>query len=188
MSVLLGFILHVTVHQHLIQRREQESVLMKVASIMSECATPFCWLNEKNEFVYANNSFINLLGYDSLKDIQEQPDGLRRTLRGMMDLPDQHAYDSLRERSAKGLPTDRYSCGLRTKQGTWLRIDAHGERMPFGGRWRNEGPHRFGVILSSREQSRGVDEQVIASTVGGPTNEGEPGGEAKLLIEPLDKS
>jgi PAS domain-containing protein len=147
MSLLFGAMLHFFYHQHVVQRREQERVLNKVASIMRDAPTPFCWLNEHNEFIYANARLIELLGYRSLADLQEHPTGFRRTFREMLDLQDQAAYDALLRRSAHELPTDRYTVRVRTNNNAYFRVDVHGERMPFGGVWRNEGPHRFGVFL-----------------------------------------
>lgn len=148
MSLLLGAMLHFFYQQHVAQRREQERVLNKVASIMRDAPTPFCWLDEHNQFRFANLSFITLLGYETLEDLKKHPCGFKRTFREMLDIQDQAAYDAILKRSAQEIPTDRYAVRVRTKAGRYLRVDVHGERMPFGGVWRNEGPHRFGVFLA----------------------------------------
>lgn len=140
------FAIHV--HDFRLKRVEQKKVLENVAKVMKEAETPFCWLNERNEFIDANNKFISVLGYANFEQLNEV-NGKKRTFRELLTPESQLIYDGILQLSKAGHATGSYDIEVISATGKKMKAKAHGEKVPYpefplGGTL----PHRFGVFLT----------------------------------------
>jgi PAS domain-containing protein len=128
---------------------QQREVLDGVSRVMEEADTPFAWTDERNQFVSANNSFINLLGFESLLDLRLKPGGKPRTFYELL-APDQREnyLTLLREKRPSGRP---YVTEIITKSGSKLRVVVRSDSIPFPGIVRRSLPHRFGIFIRWNE-------------------------------------
>lgn len=125
-------------------KREMNKVLENMSQVMYEAATPFVWLNEKNQFHKVNLSFLEVVGCKNDKELKEHAP----TFRDLVTGETQPQYDEILAQSAKGEKTGQYEIDIIKKNGEVKHIVAHGERIPYPTFWRRGLPHRFGVILS----------------------------------------
>ncbi len=124
---------------------EMNSVLRKMSRVMSDASTPFAWIDDKNEFVYANSSFLKLLDYPNLEQLKSKP------FRALVTNETQPMYDEVLSKSGKGEETREYEIDVLTSKNEVVRVVAHGERIPYPTFWRRGLPHRFGVFLRWRK-------------------------------------
>jgi len=132
---------------YLLLRHRMALTLANISRVMAKASTPFARFNERNEFEDANASFLEISGYDNIEDLKETRGGGRRTFRSMLTPESQASYDKVLDASSRGDDTDEYDVILIRKDGTRIKVTAHGERIPFPKGWRRELPHRFGVLL-----------------------------------------
>ena len=140
-------------------KREVSKVLKNISKVMRDAPTPFVWLDEKNEFIDANNSMLALLGY---KNIQ----GLRRDFpqfRGLITAQTQMTYDDILKKSAAGQETGEYEIDVITKDGKVMHTRAHGERIPYPTLWRRGLPHRFGIFVEVMEEVPTVESRSVTA-------------------------
>ena len=130
-------------------KREMSNVLEKMANVMRDAATPFVWLDEKNEFVKVNRSMLMLLGHRNIDELKRQSP----TFRGLVTDETQHIYDVVLETSGAGEETGEYKISIITKSGEVLDVRAHGERIPYPTWWRRGLPHRFGIFVEVTQPS-----------------------------------
>lgn len=141
--VLLVLVSSNIFRDYTVLRRELSKVLKKMSQVMYEASTPFAWLNEKNEFIEVNESFLEVLGYTNEEDLKAHTP----TFRGLITAETQPKYDEVLSRSAAGGETGKYEVDVKTKEGDTLHVVIHGERIPYPTFWRRGLPHRFGVFL-----------------------------------------
>jgi PAS domain-containing protein len=146
-------------HDYTVLRREMSSVLKKMSKVMYEASTPFAWLNEKNEFLKVNKSFLKLLGYSNEEDLKSHSP----TFRGLITAATQPTYDAILLQSAAGSETGKYEIDMVTKKGGILHVVVHGERIPYPTFWRRRLPHRFGVFLEWSK--KGETKPTVTTTI-----------------------
>lgn len=134
-------------------KREMSKVLKHMSNVLRDAATPFVWLDEKNEFVDMNNSMLVLLGYNNIEELRTHC----RQFRGLVTAQTQKTYDAVLENSAAGQETGEYEIDVITKSGTVLHVRAHGERIPYPTLWRRGLPHRFGIFVKVIEGVAGTE-------------------------------
>ena len=120
------------------------------SKVMRGASTPFLWLDEENEFVDANDSFLELLGCSNLEDLKKHSP----TFRGLVTAETQPTYDEILASSGRGMETGEYQIDVITKTGKVLHVRAHGERIPYPTLWRRGLPHRFRVFVEVVAASR----------------------------------
>jgi PAS domain S-box-containing protein len=148
-------------HDYTVLRREMSNVLKKMSQVMYEASTPFAWINEKNEFIKVNESFLEVLGYANEEDLKSHSP----TFRGLITAETQPKYDEVLSRSAAGGETGKYEVDIRTREGDELHVVIHGERIPYPTFWRRGLPHRFGVFLewSKKVEAKQPETRAISS-------------------------
>lgn len=142
-------------HDYTVLRREMSNVLKKMSQVMYEASTPFAWLNEKNEFIKVNESFLDVLGYTNEEDLKSHTPKFR----GLITAETQPKYDEVLLRSATGGETGKYEVDIKTKEGDTLHVVIHGERIPYPTFWKRGLPHRFGVFLEWSKKVESVQPQ-----------------------------
>src|SRR5258707_2644083 len=124
---------------------EMNSVLRKMSRVMSDAADPLAGIDDKNQFVYANSSFLKLLDYPNVDQPKSKP------FRALVTHETQQTYDDVLSKSGKGEETREYEIDVLTRQNAVVHVAAHGERIPYPTFWRRGLPHRFGVFLRWRK-------------------------------------
>jgi PAS domain-containing protein len=134
---------------YVLKARQQKSMLQDVSRVMQDAPTPFAWTNERNEFVKANDSFVELLGYSNFEDLRVKPDKAKRTFKELLDPEYKAKYDYVLLQSQRGLKSDEYWAVLQRKDKSKFRALIHGEKVhvPLSLLSLNAVPYRFGVIL-----------------------------------------
>jgi hypothetical protein len=105
---------------------------------------------KKNEFVEVNLSFQRTLEYRNKDDRSQHVP----TFRDLVTAETQPVYDAILEQSARGEKTPKYKIDVITKNDKVVSVWAHGEPIPYprsGGRRR---PHRFGVLLPLKSETK----------------------------------
>jgi hypothetical protein len=136
-------------------KRETSKVLRKMSKVMQDASTPFVWLDDKNEFVKVNRSFLDVLGY-----VNYNIDGLkahRRTFKSMVAGPSRQTYEDILKKSSANEETGEYEIDVLTKEDKVLHVRAHGERIPYPTFWRRGKPHRFGIFVEVIEPEPTAD-------------------------------
>jgi PAS domain-containing protein len=124
-------------------KREMNKVLENMSQVMYEAATPFAWLNEKNQFHKVNLSFLEAVGCKNDKELKQHAP----TFRDLVTGETQPVYEEILSQSARGERTGRYEIDIIKKNGEVMHMLVHGERIPYPTFWRRGLPHRFGVFL-----------------------------------------
>jgi hypothetical protein len=125
-------------------KREMTKVLENMSEVMYEAATPFVWLNEKNEFVKVNLSFLKTVGCKNDRILKEHAPRFYDLVTGKY----QPLYKEILEKSAKGKKTGKYEIDIiKRNEEDEVHVLVHGERIPYPTFWRRGLPHRFGVFL-----------------------------------------
>lgn len=134
-------------------KREMSNVLNKMAKVMHEAATPFVWLNEKNEFVKVNGSMLAVLGHKNIESLKKQSP----TFMGLVTDDTQQVYEEILRVSGAGCETGEYEISIITNDSKVLHVRAHGERIPYPTWWRRGLPHRFGIFVEVTEPKPAVE-------------------------------
>src|SRR5258707_12285326 len=103
---------------------EMNSVLRKMSRVMSDAATPFAWIDAKNQFVYANSSFLKLLDYPNVEELKSKP------FRALLTHETHQTYDDVLSNSVKGKETREYQMNIVTRQNAAVHVAAHGKWNP----------------------------------------------------------
>jgi hypothetical protein len=148
LGFLLGISLLVLVswnvfYDYSVLKREMNKVLENMSEVMHEAATPFVWLDEKNEFHKVNLSFLRVVGCNNDMDLKQHAP----TFRDLVTGETQPIYDGILAQSARGEKTGKYEIDIINKHDEVLHVSVHGERIPYPTFWRRGLPHRFGVFL-----------------------------------------
>ena len=157
---LLGIALVVFVTGNLfvhLRRHEEEmkAVLKKMSKVMYEAATPFAWLNEKNEFQQVNVSFLQVVGCKTEHELKMHAP----TFRDLVSADTTPVYDRMLEEGALGNPTPKYQIKIVKLNDEEISVWAHGESIPVPTLGRPRPPHRFGVFLPSGQHDDGWERE-----------------------------
>lgn len=148
-------------------RRAMNGVLGNMSEVMYEAATPFVWLNEKNEFVEANKSLLHKLRCDTPHQLVEYAP----TFKDLVTADSLPVYKSILEQSARGEPTPPYEITIIRRDGKEIPVRVHGEAVPYPSLGRRRSPQRFGVFLpppevEQKERETDVNDSASAEMVG----------------------
>lgn len=159
-------------------KREMSNVLDKMAKVMHDAATPFVWLNERNEFVKVNGSMLTVLGHKNIESLKKQSP----TFMGMVTDDTQQTYEEILRVSGAGQETGEYEISVITKEGKVLNVRAHGERIPYPTWWRRELPHRFGIFVEVTEPEPAAESEPAAGKPAQSKAAGARGGAAAYKL------
>lgn len=134
---------------------ELNKVLENMSEVMYDAATPFAWLNDKNEFVKVNVSFLKVVGCKNDTALKKHASKFR----DLITVESQPVYDAKLTESASGEKTPKYEIDIIKENGEEIHVLVHGERIPYPSFWRRGRPHRFGVFLPQPPETEGKQQR-----------------------------
>lgn len=129
-------------------QRQMNRVLENMSTVMYEAATPFVWLNENNEFVKVNISFLHALGCDTEHELVNHASKFR----DLVTAESVPHYEAILQMSARGEPTPKYRITIKKVNGEKVSVWVHGERVPSPSLGKKRSPDRFGVFLPDQTE------------------------------------
>jgi len=143
----------------------------KIDKVMAKAETPYVRLNGNNEFVEANQKFLDMVDYGNIQQLQDEA----KTFIHLLTPDSQEIYKRKMEESKSGVDTDEYTITLlRRLSSTKIRARVHGESIDFPTFMEKEYPHRFGIVISW-ELVKGTQEPDRPDANVNQTSEGEKG-------------
>jgi len=137
---------------YLLLKKEISELAKTVDRVMTYATNPYVRLNSDNEFEKVNDSFLDLLEYNSEPDLINEGTSSRRTFRSLLDPDSDRAYTHILKTSTSGVPATEYSITLLKRGGRGkVRALVYGESIDFPEIRKEKYPHRFGIVLSAHE-------------------------------------
>lgn len=146
---------------YLLLKNQISELAKTVDRVMTYATNPYVRLNSDNEFEEVNDSFLQLLGYDSKHDLVNESTSSKRTFRSLLDSESERQYKQILKSASAG-PATEYSINLSKKGDRGkVRVLVYGETIDFPEIRKEKYPHRFGIVLSARDVHEDGEETSI---------------------------
>lgn len=160
-----GVVLVLAVTYNIIENRnlltsKLSELALKIDKVMAKAETPYVRLNSNNEFVEANQKFLDMVEYGNIQQLQNEA----KTFIHLLTPDSQEVYKRKMEESKNRADTDEYTITLlRRHSPAKIRARVHGESIDFPTFMEQEYPHRFGIVISWEFVKNGAQEPVQPS-------------------------
>jgi hypothetical protein len=133
---VLGFFLTRTI----LASREFEQALQRITFVMEEAPTPFVWLDNTDQVLFANNAFWTLID-------RKKTD--RFTLQSLLTPASVGNYNVAQEHRTSGQPVQPYSVTIVRPDNTEIPVRIRSMDVPSLRRHKGTLPETFGILLDA---------------------------------------